>query len=245
MKVLYLFRDSYEAKYILAKLDRKKLVDGIIIETGKKARKDKIKRLFSSRNILNLSKAFLDVIAILFYSQIMNAKIAKSLGSYTYPKQKVKLIISDANDKACLNLISNYTPDVIFIYGTAILRKEFLSKTKAMIINIHSGIVPMYRNVHSDFWAYLNKDYQNIGISLMRLNKGIDSGKVVLQKKISLNASHNLIDIKIKNLQLIPRLIEKVIIQIKSKKLVLRKQDKNKIGFYKTPGFLDLIKLFV
>ena len=44
MKTLFIFRDSYDAKYILQRLEEKKIFGDVIIEKGANARKQKLKR---------------------------------------------------------------------------------------------------------------------------------------------------------------------------------------------------------
>lgn len=243
MKILYLFRDSFEAKYILSELNKKSLVDKIILETGKKAKQAKLKGMLKNTTVVNFLIKIIDIISILIYNQIMTAGLYKKLGKYSYPN-KFKFFTDDANDNNCIKFINKYKPDILFIYGSSILKKVFLTKIKTRIINIHSGIVPMYRNVHSDFWAFKNTDYKNLGVSLMCLDKGIDSGGIFMQKTINFKKTDKLVEVKVKILKLIPDLIETLIEQIKTKQVKIKKQQKTKIGFYQTPRFIDIIKFF-
>ena len=45
----------------------------------------------------------------------------------------------------------------------------------------HPGVTPEYRGPHSAFWATLNNQFWGIGWSLLRIDKGIDTGTVVAQ----------------------------------------------------------------
>src|SRR5262249_12954124 len=40
----------------------------------------------------------------------------------------------------------------------------------------HPGVTPEYRGPHSAFWATLNQELWGIGWSLLRVDKGIDTG---------------------------------------------------------------------
>lgn len=244
MKILYLFRSSFDAQYILSKLLQKKLVQKVILETGAKAKYRKLKRLFQKSTFIHYPKLLVDVLSLVLYSFYMERGVIKRLKTVSYPKNKVNLIVKDANDNECIQYIQRYSPDMVFIYGTAILSKEFIREVHSTIINIHSGILPHYRNVHSDFWAYLNKDYKNIGVSLFFLDTGIDSGDICLQKRIWYSGNDHLMDIKVKNLSMIPDLIEVAISKFKNRTLPRIKQNTSSIGFYPTPTFKDMVTLF-
>lgn len=244
MKTLFIFRSSFDAQYILSKLRQKKSVQSVILETGEKAKYRKLKRLFQKSTLLQYPSIFINVLALVLYSSYMEKEMEKRLKVVSHPKNKISLIVKDANDTECIQFVQRYKPDIIFIYGTAILSKEFIHKTNSTIINIHSGILPYYRNVHSDFWAYMRKDYKKIGISLFFLDAGIDSGDVCLQKHIPYSENDRLIDIKVKNLSMIPGLIEVAIKKFKNKTLPRIKQDNSSAGFYPTPSFTDLVILF-
>jgi methionyl-tRNA formyltransferase len=41
---------------------------------------------------------------------------------------------------------------------------------------MHPGICPEYRNAHGCFWALANGDKGKVGMTLLRIDKGIDTG---------------------------------------------------------------------
>jgi folate-dependent phosphoribosylglycinamide formyltransferase PurN len=241
MKILFLFRDSYDAKYILNSVDKKN-VSQIILEKGTRAKKNKLKKLFKKSSFFNYPKTVLDITGLIIYSSIALSFMKKKLGLFSYPQEKIVKIVDDANDSECIAYIKKYKPDVIFIYGTAILKEKFLQSVTCPIFNIHSGILPRYRNVHSDFWAYMYNDLKNIGVTIIYLDAGIDSGDIALQKKILVEEKDSLIDIKVKNLQVIPQLIKKIIAQERRGAIKRVKQNKEKSHFYPTPHFIDIMK---
>lgn len=245
MKKLFIFRNSYDARYILSKIEEKGLLDGIILEKGIGAKKRKLQRIFQHKSIVNYPGLILDILALILFSGYVNTKVNKKLGLYSYPKEKIKLVVDNANENICLDYIRQYKPDVIFIYGVSILSDRFLKSTKAKVLNIHSGILPKYRNVHSDFWAYLNQDYNNIGVTLIYVDKGIDTGDIAFQNRIKYAKGDDLVDIKIKILRLIPNLIAEATRNIQKNKVNRKKQNMQKSHFYPTPGFSDIIKYFL
>jgi methionyl-tRNA formyltransferase len=43
---------------------------------------------------------------------------------------------------------------------------------------LHPGICPEYRNAHGCFWALVNRDLDRVGMTLLRVDPGIDTGPI-------------------------------------------------------------------
>jgi hypothetical protein len=43
---------------------------------------------------------------------------------------------------------------------------------------LHPGVCPEYRNAHGCFWALANDDLERVGLTLLRIDRGIDTGPV-------------------------------------------------------------------
>jgi methionyl-tRNA formyltransferase len=41
---------------------------------------------------------------------------------------------------------------------------------------MHPGICPEYRNAHGCFWALANRDLEKVGMTLLKIDKGVDTG---------------------------------------------------------------------
>jgi methionyl-tRNA formyltransferase len=59
------------------------------------------------------------------------------------------------------------------------------------IINVHCGITPRYRGTHGAFWAVVEKDWENIGVTVHYLDKGIDTGRILAQATLDLDPTDN------------------------------------------------------
>jgi len=46
----------------------------------------------------------------------------------------------------------------------------------------HEGILPEYKGLYSAFWTLYNRDYTNLGYSLIRINNKIDDGEILIQQ---------------------------------------------------------------
>ena len=151
----------------------------------------------------------------------------------------------DINSSEVYENINNFRPDVIIVRGTSIIRDPLINIKVKYFLNIHGGIVPNYRNVHGQFWSYYNKDYLNMGSSILHLTKGIDNGNVALMSNLDIHPE-SLKDLHLKTLMLSNKLTEKLIDNLlMGKELKSIEQNKDIKPFYgQTPKFFDFMKLF-
>ena len=69
----------------------------------------------------------------------------------------------------------------ISVYYDKIIEDKIINQFK-IIINLHNSLLPTFRGVNPVNWAYkLNKP---IGVTLHKINKEIDTGKIFYRKKI-------------------------------------------------------------
>ncbi|HSB05346.1 MAG TPA: methionyl-tRNA formyltransferase [Thermodesulfobacteriota bacterium] len=75
-------------------------------------------------------------------------------------------------------------PDVFIVtaYGQ-ILPKSLLEIPKYGAINVHASLLPKYRGAAPIAWAIL-KGEKATGVTIMRMDEGMDTGDIVLQKEI-------------------------------------------------------------
>jgi hypothetical protein len=99
------------------------------------------------------------------------------------PKNLIEKVIS-VNDSKTLDLLNNYKPDIVLVFGTRIISSKIINSIEALFVNIHAGITPKYRGVHGAYWALINGDLKNCGVTLHYIDKGIDTGGIISQKCI-------------------------------------------------------------
>ena len=115
---------------------------------------------------------------------------AYSLDASPLPSEKITRVHS-VNDDQCLELLQNINPQLVIVNGTRIISKRILDSVKATFINTHAGITPKYRGVHGAYWALVNNDKQNCGVTVHVVDAGIDTGEVIFQGAISPANSDN------------------------------------------------------
>ena len=95
-----------------------------------------------------------------------------------------------------LKIFKELSPDIVVVvsYGQ-IISKNFLNITKFGFINIHASLLPKWRGAAPIQRAIMNGD-KKIGVSIMKIEKKLDSGPVLASKEIELgqNATHGEIE---------------------------------------------------
>ena len=89
-------------------------------------------------------------------------------------------------EKDALKLISKFKIDIICLAGfMRILTPNFIKKTKIPIINIHPSLLPKLKGLNTHERAIAAKhDYS--GCTVHYVNEKLDSGEIILQKKIKI-----------------------------------------------------------
>jgi len=77
--------------------------------------------------------------------------------------------------------------DLICLAGfMKILSKNFIQNFNGKILNIHPSLLPKYKGLKTHERAIKNKD-KHSGCSVHFVNSKLDSGKIILKKKIRIN----------------------------------------------------------
>ncbi len=58
---------------------------------------------------------------------------------------------------------------------------------------MHVGITPKYRGVHGGYWALVNNDTSNCGVTIHLVDPGIDTGSVIYQQQIAVTGKDNFV----------------------------------------------------
>jgi methionyl-tRNA formyltransferase len=92
-----------------------------------------------------------------------------------------RLAVSDPNSSESRAFIEGLAPDVIIARCKFILKPAVFALARHGSYALHPGICPEYRNSHGCFWALANRDLGRVGMTLLRIDRGVDTGPVLLQ----------------------------------------------------------------
>ena len=97
-----------------------------------------------------------------------------------------------------------------------ILSGNFIKKFSKPILNIHPSLLPKYKGLNTHKRAIQNKD-RFAGASIHKVTEKLDSGKVILQKKVRILKSDNIRSLKKKVLKIEHEIYPKAIVKFLSK----------------------------
>lgn len=132
------------------------------------------------------------------------------------------------------NEISNINPDIIVLAGSSLINEHIFKLAKLFTINIHRSLLPKYAGLNSIFWA-LYFDEPEIGATVHTVNKGIDSGEIILQHKRKIGENDDLETLTKWYYSEAPKMILKSLEIVTSPNPKFIKQDKTKRSYYSRP----------
>ena len=105
-------------------------------------------------------------------------------------------------EKNVLKLLKKNNIDLVCLAGfMKILSGNFIRKFSKPILNIHPSLLPKYKGLNTHERAIKNKD-KFTGASIHKVTEKLDSGKVILQKKVKILKSDNVRSLEKKVLKL-------------------------------------------
>ena len=143
-----------------------------------------------------------------------NKKKAKGL-RYA-KKSKINFFINNfknrsISEKYILNKLSKEKIEIICLAGfMKILSKYFIKKFKKPILNIHPSLLPKYKGLNTHERVIKNKE-RFTGSTVHLVTSKLDSGKIILQKKLKILKIDNINSLEKKILKIEHKLYYKAI----------------------------------
>ena len=150
----------------------------------------------------------------LIISNTNKAKGLKYSKAYKLQKIVINFKIKNIAEKKLLNFLSKKNIKFICLAGfMKILSKKFIKRFSGKIINIHPSLLPKYKGLNTHQKALKNNDKYS-GCTVHYVTDKVDSGKIILQKKVKIKRKDSLNTLTKKVLleehKLYPRAISKV-----------------------------------
>jgi formyltetrahydrofolate-dependent phosphoribosylglycinamide formyltransferase len=143
-------------------------------------------------NIIKFSKLKRSPISIDLI--VSNTQLAKGLKYAKQFKIKKKIFNFKNYNEAEQNISILLKKDKIKFICLAgfmkILSKNFIKKFDGKIINIHPSLLPKYKGLNTHSRAIKNKD-KLAGCTVHYVTTKLDSGKIILQKKVKISTRDN------------------------------------------------------
>jgi methionyl-tRNA formyltransferase len=144
-------------------------------------------------NFIQKAKKTYDIFGLRFFMHYSSKYIKSKFQS----SKKISNILNDfCIDKIVLNKhinhpesvqsIKKYDPDLLIsILGNQIFKDPIIRLAPKGCLNLHTALLPKYRGLMPTFWVMKN-DEEYTGVSVFFVDKGIDSGPIVVQEKVKI-----------------------------------------------------------
>jgi hypothetical protein len=130
---------------------------------------------------------FLDVLAFRVYYKLRLAAgdtawesgLVRELAA-RYPDAGSPRVLrtSSPNSPEAQRFLEELKPDVMIARCKSLLAERIFTIPTVGTFVLHPGICPQYRNAHGGFWALASDDVDNVGVTMLKIDKGVDTGPV-------------------------------------------------------------------
>ena len=144
------------------------------------------------RNLIKFSKIKKTPISInLVISNVNKAKGLKYAAQFNIKKKIFNFQNNKNTEKEILLLLKKEKINFICLCGfMQILSMNFIKKFDGKIINIHPSLLPRYKGLNTHHRVIINKDKFS-GCTVHYVTEKLDSGKIIMQKKIKVTTKDN------------------------------------------------------
>ena len=94
-------------------------------------------------------------------------------------------------DQEFLRIFIDLAPDMVILVAFGqILPKEIIEFPRAGCINVHPSLLPRFRGAAPINWTLIRGD-QMTGVTILRMDEGVDSGDILLQEETPVGPEEN------------------------------------------------------
>ena len=148
------------------------------------------------KNLIKFSKTKKSPILIdLIISSTNKARGLMYADRFDIKKKIVHFKSNENAEKKILLIMKKNKINFICLAGfMKILSENFINKFKGKIINIHPSLLPKYKGLNTHEKAIKNKERFS-GCTVHFVTKKLDSGKIIMQKKVRITKKENSISL--------------------------------------------------
>ena len=122
--------------------------------------------------------------------------------------------------------LQKYSADIFVVAAFRILPGEVFTIPKKLSFNLHASLLPKYRGAAPIQWALINGEKET-GLTTFALEEKVDTGNIILQEKIGIDAEDNFGSLHDKLSILGSEVVLRTVNLIEEDNFELKKQDNN------------------
>ena len=89
--------------------------------------------------------------------------------------------VATMNDPDAIAGLAGAGAEVVFVFGTGLLRRELIDSVGVPLLNLHGGNPEEYRGMDTHLWAIYHGDFENLVTTLHVVDPELDTGAIVGQ----------------------------------------------------------------
>lgn len=151
--------------------------------------------------------------------------------------------VKSVNDQSVQVFLLENKPDFLIVYGTGLIERRIFSVCNQIPMNIHMGITPEFRGSRSEFWAMKKGELEKIGVTIHKIDEGIDTGTPIHQRFISAQEGDSEIRLRKQNIELAAEMVGELFRNNLTNQVI--QNSSRRSGFFSTPTTMDTIKSIV
>ena len=164
---------------------------------------------------------------------ILKNGTTQTLTDAKYVNNNIKVFKGNPRNNDSISFLKSVGEiDLIFsINYLFIIENEMIEYPRLYSLNIHGSILPKYRGRTPHVWAIINGE-EKTGITAHKIDQGVDTGDILLQKEVEIKRDETGADILQKFNSLYPELINETIKMVINNKIVFKKQAEIKATYF-------------
>jgi methionyl-tRNA formyltransferase len=192
-------------------IKRQRDIIGLAVTKGDRLtigqKRSKLTYLLSLLLIMGLQMFLISSFKILTFkinnvlSKYFTIIVSPSILSFALSKNIPAWKIKSPNDAEFIKRLSDLKPEIIINQSQCILKKELLQIPVIGVLNRHNSLLPSNRGRLSPFWVLYKKEKET-GVSIHFVDEGIDTGDIIVQKKITVQENESFSSLVKRNYEL-------------------------------------------
>ena len=100
------------------------------------------------------------------------------------------------NDPIVVAGLKELRPELVIFTGGGLIRDEILENAGAGVLNCHMGILPRYRGMDVVEWPILERQIDQIGMTVHFMDKGLDTGDILRSRRVHIQPGETLQELR-------------------------------------------------
>lgn len=230
LRLVLLTRDGPEHRYVANRLAEEHPLSAVIIDEGIPTRLGQGVRSLSRRYSASqaLSRALAKCLATVCQEgKHRSSELRRTLGPRCMSFERPDLVqhVQGLAAPRTREHLEALEPDVLLVYGTAIVPDVTLAAARLLALNMHTGISPFYTGTDCAFWPLVNRELEMLGATVHECTAEVDGGPIYAVGSIDLSEDDTRWSVFAKTVKLGAELYVDAVGDLRAGRMEARRQD--------------------